>query len=75
MISLVPVNSAMLQGTELDQTLCIWSGDGVVFFISSYFIFHFYFRHGKEKEREDEFEGRKAKKVCFFQVEAERFSD
>ena len=45
LISLVPVNSGVLQGTELDQTLCIWSWswNWSVFFIPLYFIFvHFY---------------------------------
>ena len=76
LISLVPVNSSVLQGTELDQTLCIWGWSWSLFFIPSYFmIIHlFHFRQKTGRRREDEFEGGKAEDVCLLQIEAERLA-
>ena len=59
LISLVPVNSSELQGTELDQTLCIssWSQAGAgasafsLFARILYFIFLFQTHNSTEKRR------------------------
>ena len=82
LISLVPVNSSELQGTELDQTLCIssWSQAGLepelqhFLYLLVFYILYFYFRRITAQRREDEFEGGKTEKVCLLQVEAKRLA-